>query len=240
MGRKQTNTVEYFPHYANASEKDTLTIIQNYFGNDGYAFWFKLLEKLCSSEGHYIDCNNAIKWECFVSKANITVDKAYNIVVKLVELGAIDSELWTFKVIWCQNLINNLEDVYHNRKREVPQKPSFTQHNIKSDNYPNLPVVMPISTTNLPVDTPISTDKPTIFTPESTQSKVEYSRVNKSKVHRSNVVGNNSDVKPIDTLSNTSKNNFSENNKNSFSGEVSNSVVKNNGHNKSKSKVKKE
>lgn len=57
---------------------------------------------------------------------------------------------------------------------------------------------------------------------------------------RSNVVGNNSDVKPIDTLSNTSKNNFSENDKNSFSGEVSNSVVKNNGHNKAKSKVKKE
>ena len=179
MGRKQTNTVEYFPHYANASDKDTLTILENYFGNDGYSFWFKILEKLCSSEGHYIDCNNAIKWQCFVSKSHITLEKANSIVEKLIELGALDTELWQHKVIWCQKFVDNIEEVYHNRKRTVPLKPTYiTKSILQENNYSNLPVEIPITTPNLPVEIPIST-------PCSTQSKVEYSRVKKSKVEKS-------------------------------------------------------
>jgi len=185
MGRKQTNTVIYFPHYSDASERDTLTIIEGQFGNDGYAFWFKILEKLCSSEGHYIDCNNAIKWQCFVAKANITLDIANTIVDKLVELGTIDAELWRHKVIWCQKFIDNIEEVYHNRKRDVPQKPTFINQNIlQNNNYAKLPVETPISTTNLPVETPISTTnlpvETPISTPRSTQSKVKNSKVEKS------------------------------------------------------------
>ena len=174
MGRKQTNTAEYFPHYADASKRDTLTILENYFGNDGYAFWFKLLEKLCSSEGHYIDCNDIIKWECFVSKSHITLEKAYSIVDKLSELQAIDFELWQNKVIWCQKFVDNIEDVYKNRRRTVPLKPTVKiHHTIHNNNYPKLPVETDISTPNLPVETDIST-------PRSTQSKVKYSKVNKS------------------------------------------------------------
>jgi hypothetical protein len=190
MGRKQTNTVEYFPHYANASDKDTLTILENYFGNDGYAFWFKILEKLCSSEGHYIDCNNVIKWQCFVAKTNITVEIANSMVEKLVELGAIDKELWQHKVIWCQKFVDNIEEVYHNRKRTVPLKPNYININVlQNNNYGNLPVEMPVSTPNLPVEMPVSTPnlpvEIPISTPRSTQSKVEYSRVKKSRVEKS-------------------------------------------------------
>jgi len=43
MSRK-TNTVEWFPHYANASSKMTLTILEKKYGASGYASWFKLLE----------------------------------------------------------------------------------------------------------------------------------------------------------------------------------------------------
>ena len=172
MARKTKQTVDFFPHYC--LHKMTMFIVEEKYGNDGYAFWFKLLEKLCSSEGHYIDCNDIIKWECFVSKSHITLEKAYSIVDKLSELQAIDFELWQNKVIWCQKFVDNIEDVYKNRRRTVPLKPTVKiHHTIHNNNYPKLPVETDISTPNLPVETDIST-------PRSTQSKVKYSKVNKS------------------------------------------------------------
>ena len=53
MGRPAKQTVDYFPHYANASSRKTVEIMEVEFGAAGYAFWFKLLELLCRSPGHY-------------------------------------------------------------------------------------------------------------------------------------------------------------------------------------------
>lgn len=165
MARKQRDIVEYFPHDSRASEGDTLTILQARYGNDGYAFWFKLLEKLSATEGHYIDCNDNIKWEILCSKANTTVEIGISIMNSLVELKAIDPELWRSRIIWCQNLVDNVADVYKNRRRNTPNKPIIT-------------------TTN-EITTPTLTDK-AITTGQSTQSKVEESKVNKSKVEKKN------------------------------------------------------
>ena len=44
MARPRKQTVDYFPHYCKCGR--TIFILENRFGNDGYAFWFKLLEIL--------------------------------------------------------------------------------------------------------------------------------------------------------------------------------------------------
>ena len=46
MGRLPKKGVEYFPHDTIAASMPTLFVMQAEFGNDGYAFWFKLLEFL--------------------------------------------------------------------------------------------------------------------------------------------------------------------------------------------------
>jgi hypothetical protein len=140
MARTAQNTVKYFPHDCDASEKDTLTIIEATFGNDGYAFWFKLLERLGKSTGHYIDCREEIKIELLSAKAHITSEKARDILDMLAILGAIDSELWTQNVIWCQHFVDNVALAYSNRRREPPSKPFFTRSN-------------PITTSNNPITT---------------------------------------------------------------------------------------
>jgi predicted nucleic acid-binding Zn ribbon protein len=126
MARPQKDTVSYFPHDSNAIGGDTVTVLQSRYGNDGYAFWFKLLEKLASSPGHYIDCRNPIKWQLLLAKTGVNEITGVEIMNLLVEMQAIDGELWESKVIWCQNLVNNLADVYKNRRRELPQKPVIT------------------------------------------------------------------------------------------------------------------
>jgi len=160
MARIQKDTVNYFPHDSNACSSDTITILQNKFGNDGYAFWFKLLEKLASTEGHYLDVSTPIKWNLLLAKTGTNDITTVEIMKLLVEMKAVDEELWDSRLIWCQKLVDNIADVYKNRRREIPQKPISTNHN-------------GITT----VETPITTD-------ESTQSKVNESKVNESKVEK--------------------------------------------------------
>lgn len=125
MARKVRDTANYFPHYADASAGDTLTALQSAYQNDGYAFWFRLLERLASADGHYIDLRNDVKYRTFAAKMYVDVEKADAIMAILVETEAIDGELWQHKIVWCQNLVNNLADVYRNRRREIPQRPAI-------------------------------------------------------------------------------------------------------------------
>jgi len=134
MARQHKQTVDYFPHDAKASEGDTLTILQSRFGNDGYAFWFKLLEKISSSENHVIDCRNPIKWQLLLAKTCTNEERGSAIMDLLCELEAIDAQLWReSKIIWCQKLVNNIADAYKNRNRPVPERPISTIDNLVSD-----------------------------------------------------------------------------------------------------------
>jgi len=153
VARPQKDVVSYFPHDADACTGDTLTVLQGRFGNDGYAFWFKLLEKLASTEGHYLDCRNSTKWQLLLAKTGVNEITGVEIMKLLVEMKAIDKGLWDSRVIWCQNLVDNVSEVYKNRRREIPQKPVIT--NKKA----------------------ITTGDNAITTGESTQSKVKYSKV---------------------------------------------------------------
>lgn len=155
MARPLKQKVDYFPHDANASNGKTLFILESKFGNDGYAFWFKLLERLADTPGHFYDCRNPSAKEFLLAKTRVNEDTARKILDLLADLEAIDSPLWhTHKVIWSQNLVSRLADVYNNRRAPLPQKPSFADENLST---------VDVSTTNNP------------------QSKVKESKVKESK-----------------------------------------------------------
>jgi DnaD/phage-associated family protein len=161
MARPPKQTVDYFPHISSASSGDTLTVLESRFGNDGYAFWFKLLERLSAADGHYLDCRNQMKWQTLLAKAHVNEETGEAILVLLLEMEAIDKELWKQRVIWCQNLVNNLADVYKNRKRPIPQKPVITPNN--------------------GISTPDNTCMDIVSTPENPQSKLKEIKVNNIK-----------------------------------------------------------
>jgi len=121
VARPQKQTVDYFPHFV--SDGKTKIILQNEFGNDGYAFWYKVLELLCESENQVYDYNNPASWRLLLAKTHVTEDIAVKILQLLADLGTIDLELHRSKIIWCQNLIENLELVYRRRSTGTPEKP---------------------------------------------------------------------------------------------------------------------
>ena len=124
MGRPTKETVDYYPHFVKGGR--TIFILESKYGNDGYAFWFKLLEILGDAEGHYYDCSVPNNWAYLLAKTRCSEDTAKDIINSLLALGKIDSKLWNDRqVIWCQHFVDNLSSVYKRRNIEAPTKPSF-------------------------------------------------------------------------------------------------------------------
>ncbi len=151
MSRPKKQAVDYFPHYC--QHKKTMFILEQRYGNDGYAFWFKLLELLGSTDNHYLDLNDATAWEFLQAKTRLGDSLCEEILDLLARLGAIDAQLWCARVVWSQNFVDGLEPVYKNRRVETPSKPSF---------YIEKPCAVDVSTQKTP------------------QSKVKESKVKES------------------------------------------------------------
>lgn len=130
MARPQKRGVDWFPHIIKSGK--TLFTIENEYGNDGYAFWFKLLELIGSVNGHFYNCNDFSDWSFLIAKTRVSKEKATEILDMLAALDAIDPELWKQKIIWIQNFVDGVEEVYKKRKSEIPLKPSFRDGNVNS------------------------------------------------------------------------------------------------------------
>jgi len=156
MARPIKKTIDYFPHYCN--HKKTMYILESKFGNDGYAFWFKLLEILGSTENHSLYYDNVNDWEFLQAKTHLSSEQCENILNLLATIGAIDKKLWGSRIVWSQNFIDGIADVYKNRRVEIPKKPSIYKHK--------------------PKQCDVSTDT-------NRQSKVKESKVKESKVKES-------------------------------------------------------
>lgn len=162
MARPQKATVDYFPHVCKHSK--TMFILEEKFGNDGYAFWFKLLEILGSTEGHVYDVGNPVNMMFLTSKTHVSEDIANDILDTLVLTGSIDGELRENGLIWSDRFVKNLSEVYKKRKVDLPQKPVIEGRNPAEEEFPTRkPELVEVSV----VDNP--------------QSKVKYTKVKYTK-----------------------------------------------------------
>jgi hypothetical protein len=176
MARPKKQTIDYFPHVVVGGK--TLFILENTFGNDGYAFWFKLLELLGSTEGHVYDINNSAEWRFLLAKTKVEGDKGKQILDLLAELGAIDHQLWQNGIVWSQNLVDNVADVYLKRKSESPKKPVIpTKEGFCDGNSTKSENKSSFRDGNVN-----KTNSDVISDSENPQSKVKESKVKESRV----------------------------------------------------------
>lgn len=168
MARPIKHTVDYFSHDADASIGKTITILENYFGHEGYSAWFKLLENISATNNHVIDVRNSVNYEFLCGKMKFKPERLTEILNKMAELDAIDSNLWKLKIIWCDNFVTRLSTVYEKRKQELPNKPLLDNKTVVSGDNPVSDTNNQITDTNNP-----------IVESESTQSKLDYIKVNK-------------------------------------------------------------
>jgi hypothetical protein len=116
MARPERNTVDYYPHIPGEGKK--MYFIDKKYGNDGYATWFKILDKLALTEHHYLDLNKEEEIMFLASKCNITDDRLLSIIDDLVKLGKFNKEMWEFNIIWDQSFIDSIQEAYKKRSNK--------------------------------------------------------------------------------------------------------------------------
>jgi len=124
MGRPRKQTVDQFLHDVHHGK--TIRILEKKWQNDGYAFWFKLLENLCNAPGHYLcfDKDHEDEWQFFIDDALVDEGTGGSILGLLSKMETIDEELWTKnRIVWSQNLVDRIAPVYKKRSEQVPERP---------------------------------------------------------------------------------------------------------------------
>lgn len=169
MARKERNSVDYFPHSVIHGKK--MFYIRNKYKNDGYATWFILLEKLGSSEYHYLDLKEEIELMYLSSEIMIEHDLLNKIINDLVSIGEFDSELWeNEKILFNQKFIENIQDAYKKRNNECINKESLIQ-------------ILITKGRSLSLKSNPKQSKGTLKGNRNPQSKVEDSKEDKSKLN---------------------------------------------------------
>ena len=167
MARPSKQTVDYFSHDAHASNGRTVTILENHFGADGYAAWFKLLEHISVTNNHVINLNNGEDIEFLAAKLRLKPERLTLILDKMADLGAIDTALYReHQIIWCQNFVDRLADVYLRRKQQLPGRPLLDNKTVNTDINIIKTAVMPLLLSETP------------------QSKLKETKLNKTKVNK--------------------------------------------------------
>jgi hypothetical protein len=159
MARPKKNTVDYFPHDCNRSKH--LKIIESKYGNDGYAFFYKLREELGKSENHIISCSTSLDVEYLASETGVSKDKMISMVTTMTDINYLDKEIWTKdQTIWCGEFVESLSEVYKKRSNDIPKKGNVVED--KNSFRPENPS----------------------FRPGNPQSKVKKSKEKKSIVNK--------------------------------------------------------
>ena len=121
MARRKRNDIDYFPHSVSHGKK--MFYLRDKYGNDGYAVWFMLLEHLGRANYHYLDLSDEIEIMYLSSEFKVSEETLKEIINKLVSFGEFDKYFWEEeRILFNQKFIDNIEDAYRKRSNDCIDK----------------------------------------------------------------------------------------------------------------------
>jgi hypothetical protein len=125
MARPVKRVVDYFSHDCNHGQ--ITDIIDRKYGNDGYAIFYKIPEILGTADGHYYDARGSLAWEHLLTYFHVDEGKAVQVLDTLASLNYVDPVLWSIRVLWSDDFIVRIAEVYKRRVGvELPKKPDIS------------------------------------------------------------------------------------------------------------------
>lgn len=127
MARPQRNNVDYFPHYISEGKK--MFFIEQKYGNDGYAMWFKLLETLAITDYHYLNLSEETEIMYLSAKCRVSSEIMIEFLDDLCKLKEINKEFWEkTKVVWSDKFIDSISDAYSKRSNKCQSLEGLRSH----------------------------------------------------------------------------------------------------------------
>lgn len=94
MARPIKQGMDYFPHDTDASNDEKLEMFEASYGLEGYAFYFKLLERIYRSPDFMLDCANPAVIATTLKRLGMRRDRFDKMVESAVEVGLFSRSLW--------------------------------------------------------------------------------------------------------------------------------------------------
>jgi len=115
--------LDYFSHDTDAVNDEKMEVFRSVYGNDGYAFYFIILERTYRTEGAIIDLSKNIFVISLAKKLMITVEKFYEMLETAFELEMFNRDLYeTKKVLTSNGIQKRYEEVMKQRNQWKKKK----------------------------------------------------------------------------------------------------------------------
>lgn len=167
MARPIANNAEYFPHQTAMRNHRKLRAVRSKFGIEGYAVYVMLLEVIADANGFTIPWGG-IETELIAGDFGVKTEALRDIIEYLHTLDLVQV---SDTRITCKSLLETLQPLIKRRERDRTHR--------------DIPAKL--STPETPQDinsAEFSTPQTGLSAPQNTQSIVEYSRVDKSRVDK--------------------------------------------------------
>lgn len=125
MGRPRKDGMDYFPHDVDASQDEKIEAMRSMYGNDGYAFYFIILERIYRSGHVGLDISKDIYIHAIANKIMISIERFHDMVRASIDLGLFDEFqylehqiLTSSGIIKRYEQINLMRDKWRNTKQD--------------------------------------------------------------------------------------------------------------------------
>ena len=160
MARPLKEGLDYFPHDTDASNDEKIEALRALYGNDGYAFYFILLERIYRTPNSELDVSDTETLQILAGKVGAPLDAFNKMLETALKKGCFDARKWRENAVLTSNGIKKRAKIVLEKRQSMRER--YEQKGVSS----------PVSDTET---TPVS-DAET--TPETRQSKVKESKVN--------------------------------------------------------------
>lgn len=117
MARPTKLYLDYFSHDTDAVNDEKIELFRSMYGNDGYAFYFIILERVYKTEGAMIDLSKNIFVVGLSKKLLISVDKFNEMLETAFELDMFDKVIYeNEKMLTSKGIQKRYEEIMNQRK----------------------------------------------------------------------------------------------------------------------------
>ncbi len=136
MARPPKSGMDYFPHDTDASSDEKLEALQSLYGNDGYAFFFKLCERIYHSENAELDISDAETVQVLCRKhLMIKPERFSEMLATALKWGCFDKEIYEQRKVLTSHGIQKRARVVFEKRRDMQDRyGKLKQQKAQADN----------------------------------------------------------------------------------------------------------
>lgn len=143
MARPRKSGLDYFPHDTDAVNDEKIEALRALYGNDGYAFYFILLERIYRTNTFEIDISDLETRQILAGKTGISLEKFELILQTALNHGCFDKKVYSKKGVLTSSGIKKRAAVVVDKRRKMrdiyeQKKQGISDAEIEEENLPEM------------------------------------------------------------------------------------------------------